>query len=148
MCRPLDPLFSPQAHPLVGSSNVKHTLVGYHFFVLSHSHWVIFVKFSNLTTLFGLFLWKFDTPVGVKIHSADTQDGVKIHPAYPSPLPVLGPSARILVIWHWYYPMNFMLNFHAEISFHSRIWQMGCSHYTKMKGYLESSSCNDHQVIS
>ena len=57
-CRPLDPLFSPQAHPLVGSSNVKHTLVGHHFFVLSHYHWVIFVKFSNLNHSFGVIFVK------------------------------------------------------------------------------------------
>ena len=69
---------SPQEHPLVGYSNVKHTPVGYQFFVLSHSLWVIFVKFSYLATLFGSFLWKFDTPIGVKIH--------RIH----SPLPVSG----------------------------------------------------------
>ena len=33
-------------------------------------------------------LWKFDTPVEVKIHPVDTPVGVKIHPADPSPLPV------------------------------------------------------------
>ena len=32
--------FSPQVHPLVGYSNVKHTPVAYHFIVLSHSLWV------------------------------------------------------------------------------------------------------------
>ena len=68
MCRPSDLPFSPQEHPLVGYSNVKNTPVGYHFFVLSHSLWVIFVKFSYLATLLGSFLWKFDTPVGVKLH--------------------------------------------------------------------------------
>ena len=74
MRRPLDPPFSPQEHPLVGYSNVKNTPVGYHFFVLSHSLWVIFVKFSYLATLLGSFLWKFDTPVGVKIHPVDTSE--------------------------------------------------------------------------
>ena len=89
MCRPLDHPFSPQEHPLVGYSNVKNTPVGYHFFfVSSHPLWVIFVKFSYIVTLFGSFLWKFDTPVGVKIHPADTPVGVKIHPVDPSPLPV------------------------------------------------------------
>ena len=67
MCRPLDPPFSPQEHPLVGYSNVRNTPVGYNFFVLSHSLWVIFVKFSYLVTLLGSFLWKFDTPVVVLI---------------------------------------------------------------------------------
>ena len=82
MCRPLDPLFSPQEHPLVGSSNVKHTPVGYQFFVLSHSLWVKFVKFSNLTTLFGSFFFNFDTPVGVKIHSADPGESDIINDKY------------------------------------------------------------------
>ena len=72
MCCPLDPLFSPQVHPLVGYSDVKHTPVGYHLFIFSHSIWVIFVKFSYPVTLFGPFLWKFDIPVGVKIHPMDT----------------------------------------------------------------------------
>ena len=58
------------------------------FFFFLHFDGVIFVKSSNVTTLFGSFLWKFDTLVGVKIHPADTPVGVKIHPADPSPLPV------------------------------------------------------------
>ena len=91
MCCPLDSPFSLQEHPLVGSSNVKHTPVGYHILVLSHSLWVLFVKFSNLATLLGSFLWKFNTPVGVKIHPADTPVGVQIHPADPSPLTVFEP---------------------------------------------------------
>ena len=55
---PTRPPFSPQVHPLVGYSNVKHIPVGYHFFrseplslcniceisIFSHSFWVIFVK--------------------------------------------------------------------------------------------------------
>ena len=41
--------------PLVGYSHVKNTPVGYHFFVLSHSLWVIFMKFSYLATPFGSF---------------------------------------------------------------------------------------------
>ena len=79
---PFYPLFHLR-YTLVGSSNVKHTPVTYHFLILSHSLWVIFVKFSNLTTLFGSFFWKFDTPVGVKIHTAD-----------PSPLSVSGRSRQ------------------------------------------------------
>ena len=63
---PFRPPFSPQVHPLVGYSVVKYTPVGYYFFFLSHSLWVIFVKFSYLGTLLGSFLWKFDTPVGVR----------------------------------------------------------------------------------
>ena len=92
MCRPLEPLFSPQLHPLVGFSNVKHIPVGYSFFILSHSHWVKIAEFSYLAIFFGSFLWKFDTLVGVKIHPVDTPVGVKIHPADHSPLPVLGRS--------------------------------------------------------
>ena len=67
-------------------------------FILSHSLWVIhvFVKFSNLTTLLGSFLWKFDTPVWVKIHFADTRVGVKFD---PSPLPISGQSAPP---YRWY----------------------------------------------
>ena len=91
MYRPLDPLFSPQVHPRVGYSNVKHAPVGYHFSVWSL--WVIYVKCSYLATLLGLFLWKFHTPVGFKIHPADTPVRVKIHPANPTPLPVSGRSA-------------------------------------------------------
>ena len=45
-----------------------------------NSLWVIFVKFSYLAPLFVSFLWKSDTPVGVKIHPLDTPVGVKIHP--------------------------------------------------------------------
>ena len=56
MCRPLDPPFSHQEHPLVGYSNIKNIPVGYHYFVLSHSFWVIFVKLSYLATLFGSFM--------------------------------------------------------------------------------------------
>ena len=37
-----------------------------------------------LSQLFGSFLWKFDTPVGVKFHPADTPVGAKILPADPS----------------------------------------------------------------
>ena len=37
MCRPLDPLFSPRVDPPVGYSKVKHTPVGYYFFIWSHS---------------------------------------------------------------------------------------------------------------
>ena len=40
---------------------------------------------------FFWFLWKFDTPVGVKINPADTPVGVKIHPTDPSsPYPFRG----------------------------------------------------------
>ena len=105
MCRPLDPLFSPQVHPLVGSSNVRHSPVGYHIFVLNHSLWVIFVTFSNLTTLLGSFLRKFETLLGVKIHPADTPGRVKIcrrplthphptppHPTTPTPPPNPNPT--------------------------------------------------------
>ena len=70
--------------------NVKHTPVGYDLFILSHSLWVIFVKFSYLATLLGHFC---ENPVGVKIHPADTPVGVKIQSADPSPLPVSGRSA-------------------------------------------------------
>ena len=68
------------------------------FFILSHSLWVIFVQFSYLATLLGLFLWKFDTPVGVKIYPADTLVGVKIHPTDPTPLPVSGRSAYVTLV--------------------------------------------------
>ena len=61
-----------------------------YFFVLSYSPRPIYVKFSYLATLFGSFLWKFDTPVGVEIHPADTPVGVKIwkfNPWTPHPYP-------------------------------------------------------------
>ena len=32
-------------------------------------------------------MWKFDTPVGVKIYPADTPIGVNIHPTDPTPYP-------------------------------------------------------------
>ena len=64
-----------------GWGQVKHTLVAYCFFILSHSLWVKLVKFSYLATPFGSFLLKFDNPVGIKFQPADTPIGVKIHPA-------------------------------------------------------------------
>ena len=65
--------------------------------------WVIFVKFSNLTTPFGSFLWKFDTPVGVKIQPMDTPVGVKINPVNPLNPPLFGvpiPHAGLGSFWH------------------------------------------------
>ena len=60
--------------------------VGYHLFVLSHSLWVIFVKFSYIATLLGSFLWNFDTPVGVIIHPADIRLGWKFTLRTPHPV--------------------------------------------------------------
>ena len=101
MCRPLDtpPLFT-------SGSDLKDTPVGYHFIILSHSLWVIYVKFSYSTTLLGSFLWKFDTPVGVKIHLADTPVGVKIPQRTPHPYPFRGkvPPPRVThlsILLHW-----------------------------------------------
>ena len=71
MCRPLDPLFSPQAHHLAGYSDVKQTPVGYHFLAATKqlydwfspsvclsvtpfspcSHHCIIMKFSGVITM-------------------------------------------------------------------------------------------------
>ena len=53
---PFRPLFSTQVHPLAGSSNVKHTPVGYQFFrfePLSLGNICEIFKFNNL---FGVCL--------------------------------------------------------------------------------------------
>ena len=49
------PPFRP---PFFHLRSVKNTPVGYHFFVLSHPLWEIFMKFSYLATLFGSSLLK------------------------------------------------------------------------------------------
>ena len=82
MCRPLDPPFSPQVHPLVGYSDVKHTLVGHHFFCFEP---IFLGNICEIFTLFGSLSWKYDTLVGVKIHPADTPVGWKFTPRTPHP---------------------------------------------------------------
>ena len=62
MCRPLDPLFSPRVDPPVGYSKVKHTPVGYYFFIWSHSLGEIceiFISSHSLWVFFcdNLILW-------------------------------------------------------------------------------------------
>ena len=62
MCRPLDPLFSPRVDPPVGYSKVKHTPVGYYFFIWSHSLGEIceiFISSHSLWVIFceNLILW-------------------------------------------------------------------------------------------
>ena len=64
----------------VGGPDANTSLV-----MLRHSLWVKFVKFSYLATLFGSFLWKFDTPVGVKIHPVYSPYNVSGRSAPPPP---------------------------------------------------------------
>ena len=90
MCRPLDPPFSPQAHPLVGYTDVKNTPIGYIFFILSHSLWVIFVKFSYLATLLGLFCKNLIRRLGVKFTPRILRLGWKFTPRTPHPYPFWG----------------------------------------------------------
>ena len=56
MCRPLDPLFSPRVDPPVGYSKVKHTPVGYYFFIWSHSLGEICEIFISSHSLWVFFL--------------------------------------------------------------------------------------------
>ena len=90
MCRPLDPPFSPQVHPLVGYTDVKNTPIGYHFFILSHSLWVIFVKFSYLATILGSFCENLILRLGVKFTPQILRLGWKFTPRTPHPYPFWG----------------------------------------------------------
>ena len=87
MCRPLDPPFSPQVHPLVGYTDVKNTPFGYHFFILSHSLRVVFVKFSYLATLLGSFCENLILWLRVKF---TPWIGWKFTPWTPHPYPFRG----------------------------------------------------------
>ena len=78
------PFFTSGIYPLVGYSNAKHTPVGYYFLVLSHSLWVIFVKFSYPATLFGWFFVKILYPVGAKIRPGDISENSLRGPFTPT----------------------------------------------------------------
>ena len=104
MCRPLGTFFHPRYTLWLGIKMSNILLLGIIFYVLSHSLWVIFVKFSYLATLLVSFMWKSDTPVGVTIHPADNPVWVKINSTDPSALPVSGWSAPRDVIWDWHFP--------------------------------------------